>query len=196
MGLLVAGLTHLVREDTLTGECVDDTGKILGKTKGKDPRGNLLSQWAESAGVQIAPGTDSAHKTVVAFARIDADGHANYEFDVNWAVPQLPDLEPFGHLHTGSIAATVEPGGSTVVVAAERMRLLGTVSYDPNIRPALMHSPDTVVDRVEHLVSLSDVVKTSDEDLDWLTPGTCSTSTRHRSPWATPSVPGTLSWPD
>ena len=138
---------------------------------GKDPRGNLLRQWAESAGVQITPGTDSAHKTSVAFARIDADGHANYEFDLNWAVPQLPDLEPFGHLHTGSIAATVEPGGSTVVVAAERMRLLGTVSYDPNIRPALMHSPDTVVDRVEHLVSLSDVVKTSDEDLDWLYPG-------------------------
>ncbi len=121
--------------------------------------------------MQITPGTDSAHKTSVAFARIDADGHANYEFDLNWAVPQLPDLEPFGHLHTGSIAATVEPGGSTVVVAAERMRLLGTVSYDPNIRPALMHSPDTVVDRVEHLVSLSDVVKTSDEDLDWLYPG-------------------------
>ncbi|KXX58397.1 carbohydrate kinase family protein [Rhodococcus sp. LB1] len=138
---------------------------------GKDTRGNLLRQWAESAGVQITPGTDSAHKTSVAFARIDADGHANYEFDLNWAVPQLPDLEPFGHLHTGSIAATVEPGGSTVVVAAERMRLLGTVSYDPNIRPALMHSPDTVVDRVEHLVSLSDVVKTSDEDLDWLYPG-------------------------
>ncbi len=121
--------------------------------------------------MQITPGTDSAHKTSVAFARIDADGRANYEFDLNWAVPQLPDLEPFGHLHTGSIAATVEPGGSTVVVAAERMRLLGTVSYDPNIRPALMHSPDTVVDRVEHLVSLSDVVKTSDEDLDWLYPG-------------------------
>lgn len=138
---------------------------------GKDLRGNLLRQWAESAGVQITPGTDSAHKTSVAFARIDADGRANYEFDLNWAVPQLPDLEPFGHLHTGSIAATVEPGGSTVVVAAERMRLLGTVSYDPNIRPALMHSPDTVVDRVEHLVSLSDVVKTSDEDLDWLYPG-------------------------
>ncbi|MDF3311916.1 carbohydrate kinase [Rhodococcus sp. ACS1] len=138
---------------------------------GKDPRGSLLRQWAESAGVQITPGTDSAHKTSVAFARIDADGRANYEFDLNWAVPQLPDLEPFGHLHTGSIAATVEPGGSTVVVAAERMRLLGTVSYDPNIRPALMHSPDTVVDRVEHLVSLSDVVKTSDEDLDWLYPG-------------------------
>lgn len=138
---------------------------------GRDARGDLLADWARSAGVQIVPGTDSAEKTPVAFAHIDDQGHATYDFDLTWSVPQLPELEQFGHLHTGSIAATLEPGGSDVVEAATRMREHGTVSYDPNIRPALMKSPDAVVDRVEHLVGLADVVKASDEDLGWLFPG-------------------------
>jgi fructokinase len=86
-------------------------------------------------------------------------------------VPRLDDLSEYGHLHTGSIAATLEPGGSDVVAVATRMKEHGTVSYDPNIRPALMNSPEAVVDRVELLVGLSDVVKASDEDLGWLYPG-------------------------
>ena len=39
-----------------------------------------------------SPGTDSADKTSVAFAHIDDEGHATYEFDLTWEVPQVPDL--------------------------------------------------------------------------------------------------------
>ena len=138
----------------------------------KDARGELLEKWARSAGVDIVPGTDSAEATPVAFAHVDDRGHATYDFDLTWAVPPLPDLDQFGHLHTGSISATLEPGGSDVVAAATRMRHHGSVSYDPNVRPALMVSPDAVVERIEHLVGLADLVKASDEDLDWLYPGT------------------------
>ena len=139
---------------------------------GRDRRGDQLRKWADSAGVEIVAGTDSAESTSVAFAHIDDEGHATYEFELTWEVPQVPDLSEFGHLHTGSIAATLEPGGSDVVATATRMKEHGTVSYDPNIRPALMKSPDAVMDRVEHLVALSDVVKASDEDVGWLYPGT------------------------
>lgn len=48
------------------------------------------------------------------------------------------------------------------------MAIAGTVSYDPNVRPALMESPQKVIGRVEEVVGLSDVVKASDEDLAWL----------------------------
>jgi fructokinase len=139
---------------------------------GKDDRGDRLAKWAEAAGVEIVPGTDWAENTSVAFARIDDHGRATYEFDLNWAVPEVPDLSTFGHLHTGSIAATLEPGGSQVVDVAMRIKDYCTVSYDPNIRPALMNSPDAVRDRVEQMVGLADLVKASDEDLDWLYPGT------------------------
>jgi fructokinase len=45
-----------------------------------------------------------------------------------------------------------------------------TISYDPNVRPALLGSPEEARPGIEHLVSLSDVVKVSDEDLHWLYP--------------------------
>src|SRR5690242_12373370 len=105
---------------------------------GPDARGELLRQRAESAGLDIVAGTDSAERTPVAFAHVDEHGHATYDFDLAWEVPPIPDLSSFGHLHTGSIAATLEPGGSEVVDVATRMREEHcTVSYDPNIRPAL-----------------------------------------------------------
>lgn len=138
---------------------------------GRDEHGEMLRKWAESAGVDIVPGTDSAARTPVAFAHIDDQGHASYEFDLSWEVPAEVELGAFGHLHTGSIGATLEPGGTAVLDIATRMRDCGTVSYDPNIRPALMNSPEMVMDRVEKLVALSDVVKASDEDLAWLYPG-------------------------
>ena len=43
-----------------------------------------------------------------------------------------------------------------------------TVSYDPNVRPALLGDPERARPGIEDLVSVSDVVKVSDEDLAWL----------------------------
>lgn len=137
---------------------------------GRDERGARLAAWATASGVTIVPGTDSAAKTAVATAVLDAEGRATYEFDLEWDVPELPELDQYGHLHTGSIAATLEPGGSAVVAAVRRIRDTATISYDPNIRPALMHAPAKVRGRVEDLVGLSDLVKVSDEDLGWLYP--------------------------
>lgn len=138
---------------------------------GPDERGARLEAWASTSGVAIVPGTAGASRTAVARAQLDAEGRATYEFDIEWDVPELTDLDGYGHLHTGSIAATLEPGGTRVVEVVRGMREHATVSYDPNIRPALMVEPARVLERVETLVGLSDVVKASDEDLGWLYPG-------------------------
>jgi fructokinase len=45
-----------------------------------------------------------------------------------------------------------------------------TISFDPNIRPALMGSRATARARVGRYVASSDVVKVSEEDLAWLMP--------------------------
>lgn len=135
---------------------------------GRDDRGRRLRDWALASGAQIAAGTEDAPHTPVAYAQLDDEGRASYTFDIEWQVPTAPDVAAHGHLHTGSIAATLEPGGSAVVDAARRMRAHGTVSYDPNARPSLMGSPEAVRARVEELAALSDVVKASDEDLAWL----------------------------
>ena len=73
-----------------------------------------------------------------------------------------------GHLHTGSIGATLEPGGSQVVRAVRDHADTATISYDPNARPTLMGSTAEVIGRVEEIIALSDVVKSSDEDIEWL----------------------------
>lgn len=135
---------------------------------GRDERGDRLRQWAESSGAAFAPGSDAADQTPVAYAKIDAAGRATYTFDLTWDVPDL-DVGTYGHVHTGSIAATLEPGGAKVLDVVRRTA--GTVSYDPNVRPALMGSPEAVLQRVEDIVAASDLVKASDEDVAWLYPG-------------------------
>lgn len=142
----------------------------IGAWWAKDERGQRLARAAADAGVMIEPGTDQAPTTTVAFAEIGQGGKAAYTFDIEWALPPLRHLDQVSHLHTGSIAATLEPGGSQVVEAVRAVRGAGTISYDPNVRPALMGTPDAVVGRIEELVALTDVVKASDEDLEWLYP--------------------------
>lgn len=133
-----------------------------------DERGARITDAARAAGLAIADGTVGAASTPVAYAQMDDEGRATYEFDLTWEIPTAPDAASYGHVHTGSFAATLAPGGDAVLDAVRAAG--GTVSYDPNIRPALMGSPAEVRGRIEQLVTLSDVVKASDEDIAWLYP--------------------------
>ncbi|MDP0396906.1 PfkB family carbohydrate kinase [Tsukamurella strandjordii] len=138
---------------------------------GRDERGARIADAAARAGVEIVPGTDDAPATPLAYAHLDAEGRATYEFDLGWQVPPVGGLERYGHLHTGSFAATLAPGADGVRDIAARIRDHATISYDPNIRPALMGTPEAVLPRITELIGLADVVKASDEDIAWLHPG-------------------------
>jgi fructokinase len=75
-------------------------------------------------------------------------------------------------LHTGSLATVLPPGKANVVDIVEREHERGrvTVSYDPNVRPALLGDAERARPEIEPLVPLSDVVKVSEEDVRWLYP--------------------------
>ncbi|AEV84761.1 fructokinase [Actinoplanes sp. SE50] len=138
---------------------------------GADPAGDLLRAHLTGSGVDLlAP---IAGVTSRALAAIQPDGSARYDFAVEW--PRWPGgpapAETARHLHTGSIAALMAPGGGDVERLLVDRRDAMTVSYDPNIRPALIGDPDDCRTRVESIVAGSDVVKASDEDLAWLYPG-------------------------
>lgn len=137
---------------------------------GRDARARLITDALAAGGVQLVPGSDEAERTPVALATIDELGKASYTFDLEWRLPEIPDALEVGHVHTGSFAATLEPGAEQVADAVAALREHSSVSYDPNIRPALMDSPDAVRPRIEALVAMADVVKASDEDLLWLHP--------------------------
>ncbi|RKT78688.1 fructokinase [Terracoccus luteus] len=136
-----------------------------------DERGRRIEEVCERRGVRLTPGSQGAPFTSVAHARLDPTGAATYVFDLEWQLAAVPDLGGYGHVHTGSIAAVLEPGGSAVRRTIEAARATATVSYDPNARPSLMGHPDQARRTIEATIALADVVKLSDEDIAWLCPG-------------------------
>jgi fructokinase len=137
---------------------------------GRDDWGRRIADRCAEKGAMVVDGSDGATRTSVARAVLDPGGAATYDFDITWQVPAVPDLGHYGHVHTGSIAAVLEPGGSQTLVAIQQARATATISYDPNVRPSLMGSPDEVRPRIEAFVALADLVKASDEDIAWLYP--------------------------
>ncbi len=137
---------------------------------GDDAYGALVRAHVESSGATIAP-SSAARRTSVATANLDAHGVATYDFDLEWALPDDTTTHP-GPLvvHTGSIAAVLEPGARAVERLIASAREHSTVTYDPNVRPSLMGDREQAESTIERFVALSDVVKVSDEDLSWLFP--------------------------
>ncbi len=137
-----------------------------------DAHGDAIRSWLDESAVVLAPGSTGAASTSVATAHLDAQGAATYEFDLEWRVPAgtAPDPATLA-VHTGSIAAVLEPGASDVRALVDAARATATITYDPNARPALMGDPADARARIEALVALADVVKVSDEDVEWLAPG-------------------------
>ncbi|WP_327071301.1 carbohydrate kinase [Kitasatospora sp. NBC_01250] len=142
---------------------------------GGDEYGRMLRRHLGESGVRLTDGSVVDAATSTATAVLDAEGVARYHFDVSWSLPPVAtDPAATGqvaHLHTGSIAALLSPGAEQVVAAVRAVRPGVTVSYDPNLRSALLGPAARERPRVEELVALSDVVKAGDEDLGWLYPG-------------------------
>ncbi|GIG24448.1 carbohydrate kinase family protein [Cellulomonas denverensis] len=135
-----------------------------------DERGDLVRAHLADSGVRVLAGDGGPERTPLATAHLDADGSASYDFDLTWDLPAVDVGRPVV-VHTGSIGAVLEPGGAKVAALLAEHRDTATISYDPNLRPALMDTAERTLPLVEHLIALSDVVKVSDEDLAWLHPG-------------------------
>ncbi|MEK9521492.1 PfkB family carbohydrate kinase [Streptomyces venezuelae] len=152
------GLGRLGRDVTLLTQLADDD------------TGRLIEAHLRDAGVRVEVG-ERPPRTPSAVVGLDAHGGATYRFDIAWT---LTGGAPAGlapdHVHIGSIAAVTAPGAAAVLAETERLRARATVSYDPNVRPALMGEHGAAVARVERCVALSDLAKASDEDLAWLYP--------------------------
>ncbi|MFZ0973038.1 MAG: carbohydrate kinase [Solirubrobacteraceae bacterium] len=139
---------------------------------GRDAFGEMISAHLEASGVVVDGGPEGGVSTSLAIATLAA-GIASYDFRIDWDVGPLAPLPIEARcLHTGSLATVLPPGKASVVDLVEREHKRGrvTVSYDPNVRPALLGDPARARPDIERLVALSDVVKVSDEDLRWLYP--------------------------
>ena len=138
---------------------------------GQDERGERIVALLEQMAVTLTSGSVTPDPTSTAQATLDAGGAATYVFDLHFDLPPVPIAAGTGHAHTGSIGALLEPGGRRVREALATVREHGTVSYDPNIRPSIMGTADLIRPEIEAIIVLSDVVKASSDDLDYLYPG-------------------------
>ena len=137
---------------------------------GRDERGDAIVDRLAGSGVRVLGDSFSVDRTSTAAATVDADGQASYVFDVMWSLPAEPLPSTPRILHTGSIAAFLEPGATEV---NRHLAEAGAdeVTFDPNIRPALLGERVEALDAFRRTAGLATVVKLSDEDAEWLFPG-------------------------
>ena len=136
---------------------------------GKDEFGTLIDEHTAGSNVTLTPQSRGAARTSTATATIGPDGAASYVFDIEWDWSDDINFTP-KVVHTGSIGAVLPPGGANVHDTIARLRQTSLVTYDPNSRPALMGDRADAVRIVEGYVRLADIIKASDEDLEWLYP--------------------------
>jgi fructokinase len=137
---------------------------------GDDDYGAMIEAHLSDSGVTLADGSRGPRLTSEAIAHLAPDGSASYDFEVTWDPGLIPAPDGVSAVHTGSIAATLEPGADDVEMLLRELEPTAIVSLDPNIRPPLLPDHEEVARRIERLVGLADVVKVSDEDLAWLSP--------------------------
>ncbi|CAN7683482.1 PfkB family carbohydrate kinase [Bosea sp. LjRoot90] len=101
---------------------------------------------------------------------IDAEGAATYRFSLHGtafdAAPPVPaDLNGFAHLHVTSFGATIGASGAAALALMRRAREAGlSVSYDLNIRPAVLPALAKARRAIEERAVLCDLLKCSSDD--------------------------------
>lgn len=152
---------------------------FLGRVS-KDLFGRQLIDHLEknSVGTDMIIPTDD--NTTLSFVRKHEDGQAQYAFfsndtaDRNWSAEDIAQLSvpPQARIiHFGSISISQEPCGTRLTSFLEKAAGKLLLSFDPNIRPSLVEDRDHYMKRFGTLCAISEIVKLSDEDLDWLYPG-------------------------
>ena len=115
----------------------------------------------------------SSRPTTLAFVHL-VDGHASYVFyDEGTAgrmlsTADLPALGPdVDALLFGAISLIPEPCGSAYEALMAREHGQRVTMLDPNIRPAFIPDRAKHLARISRMIAMADIVKLSDEDLQW-----------------------------
>ena len=178
------------------GGAVFNTAIALGRLG--VPTGMLTGMSSDMFGQQLRAGLDAAHvdsthvitsdrPTTLAFVQL-RDGQASYSFfDENsagrmLAPSDMPALsEDISALYFGGISLACEPGANAYAALLANEGSRRAVMLDPNIRTGFVEDPTRYRERLDRMIAASDVVKISDEDLDWITPGPLSLDAKARA---------------
>ena len=141
--------------------------------------GRLLRETADAEGIDLSAAARAHEPTTLAVVSIEGPGQASYEFylqgtaDWQWTIAELRRRPAESAvLHYGSIASWTPPGCKRIdqLIAEARERDGVLVSYDPNVRPAVLEGASRARPIVERSAARAHLVKASREDLEWLYP--------------------------
>lgn len=136
-----------------------------------DAHGQRIVAHLLESGVVVSAESWSLEQTSKAIVTVDSEGTPAYEFSIDSRM-SAPLWAHEAVVHVDSISSLVAPGADEVVQFIEGLPANVLVAFDPNIRPQLLPEHSVAVARFEAICERADVVKMSDEDLDWLYPGT------------------------
>ncbi len=145
-----------------------------------DRFGGLLRAQLDADGVRTHYAVSTSAPTTLAAAEIDDDGAASYRFYFDGtAAPQVPSqavgaaastLGPNDIFFTGGLGLVLQPMADSVMTALDTLDDRTVVVVDVNCREAVIPDRQAYVERVGRVAARADVVKVSDEDLEYLTP--------------------------
>ena len=142
----------------------------------RDMFGDQLAIALKASDVDTTHIIRSDRPSTLAFVKLE-DGQASYSFfDENSAgrmirpedMPELPS--DITALFFGGISLASDPSASAYAALLERQGGSRAVMIDPNIRPLFITDAEGYRRRMAAMISQADIVKVSDEDLDWLNP--------------------------
>ena len=144
----------------------------------RDRFGRRLVQHLRDNAVQLRYLSDGPEVSTLAFVDNEPGQEAQYIFysensaDRNLLPGDLPDSfeDDVTAIHFGSISLMVEPSASTLEQCMRREHGARLITLDPNVRAQLIPDHDSYRRRLEGWVRLSDLVKVSRADLEWLYP--------------------------
>ena len=141
-----------------------------------DMFGDQLTDALKASDVDTTHIIRSNRPSALAFVKLE-DGQASYSFfDENSAgrmirpedMPALPS--DVTALFFGGISLASDPSASAYAALLDRQGGPRAVMIDPNIRPLFITDAEGYRRRMAAMIRQADIVKVSDEDLNWLNP--------------------------
>ena len=150
---------------------------FLGKV-GNDIFGRQLRATVESAGIDVSGLlTDEDVRTTLAFVETKPDGDRDFSFYRNPGADMMLKKEEVDEelirsakiFHFGTLSSTHEGVREATRYAIDVAKEAGCiVSFDPNLRPPLWKSLDDVKAEIEYGLSKCDILKISDNEVEFL----------------------------
>ena len=161
------------------------TGMLTGLSD--DMFGAQLRGALGAAGVDTSRVVESSRPTTLAFVHLQ-NGHASYVFyDENsagrmLAAEDLPAIPAeVTALYFGGISLACEPGADAYAALLDREGASRAVMIDPNIRPGFIKDEARYRGRIDRMIAAADMVKVSDEDLNWIIKGSAPLDEKARA---------------